>query len=87
MKVIAEKISSTQVQLAEELINIELFPGMTGYVMRIGTHMLDTDTKAIVTCLRENTDVFAFSSTALTWADTEIAMHSLDMDTTAKPVK
>lgn len=49
--------------------------------------MLDTDAKTIVAWLRDNAYVFAFNSTDLKGVDTKIAMHSLNVDLTAKPVK
>lgn len=61
-----ENTSSVQVQLVEELMSIKLFLGKTGYITKISTQMLDTDPKAIMACLKNKADVFAFSSTDLT---------------------
>lgn len=68
-------------------MSIELFSGKIGYITKIGTKMLDTDAKAIMACLRDNADVFAFSSTDLIEVDTQVAMHYLNVDLTAKLVK
>lgn len=55
--------------------------------MKTSTQLLDVDFIAIITCLRNNADVFAFSSADLTLVDTNIVMHSLNVDPAARPIK
>lgn len=84
---ITERNSSAQMQPVEKLMNIELFLGKTGFVLKIGTQMLDAYVKAFIACMRNNTDVFTFSSIDLIDVDASIVMHSLNIDPTARPFK
>lgn len=49
--------------------------------------MLDIIAKAVIECLRKNADVFAFLSVDLTGVDPDVALHSLNIDPTVRPIK
>lgn len=46
-----EEDSQKQIQPAEDLMQVELFPGKTGFTTRIDTQMPDAIVKEIIECL------------------------------------
>lgn len=82
-----EEESQKQIQPAENLMQVELFPGKTGFTTRIGTQMPDVIVQALITCLRKNADVFAFPSADLVGVDPDVALHYLNVDPAAKFIK
>lgn len=82
-----EEDTSLQMQPAEELLSIELFKGKSGFTTRIGTQMPDAISKQVIECLRKNSDVFAFSTSDLVGVEPSVALHCLNIDPKAKPVK
>lgn len=76
-----------QMQPVEDLISVELLEGKIRFTTKIRTQITDVKSKSIINCLRKNADVFAFSSFDLTGVDTEVALHSLNIDPAVKPIK
>ncbi|KAL0462126.1 UNVERIFIED_CONTAM: hypothetical protein Slati_0100200 [Sesamum latifolium] len=53
-----ERGTSSKVQLAKELLNIELVSGDPEKTTRIGSQMDDATRKEVVQCLQRNADIF-----------------------------
>lgn len=74
-------------RLVEELTPIKLFTDKQGYVTFVKTQMSMEEAEEIIICLRKNADVFAFTTDDLIGLDPEIALHYLNIDPLARPIK
>ncbi|KAL0454820.1 UNVERIFIED_CONTAM: Pro-Pol polyprotein [Sesamum latifolium] len=83
----ADRGTPPKVQQAEELLNIELIPGDSEKVTRIGSQMDEAIQKEIIQCLRRNTDIFAWTPQDLKGIDPEVITHYLNIDPRIKLVK
>ncbi|KAL0282866.1 UNVERIFIED_CONTAM: Transposon Ty3-G Gag-Pol polyprotein [Sesamum angustifolium] len=76
-----------KVQLAEELLNIELIPKDLEKTTRIGSQMENTILEKIVQCLCRNMDIFAWTPQDLEGIDSNVITHYLNVDPGVKPAK
>lgn len=81
-----EEEATPQMQPVEELLSVELFPNRIGFITHIGTQMHDFVTKQLIDYLRQNADIFAFSSADPVGIEPEITL-CLNVDPKAKPEK
>ena len=71
----------------EALKEVQLIEGNSEKVTRIGTKMSTEVEMKLITCLRDNHDVFAWSTYDLKGIDPRIAVHRLNMDPTVKHIR
>ncbi|KAK4382984.1 hypothetical protein Sango_2820400 [Sesamum angolense] len=71
----------------EELLSIQLISRESDTLTRIGSQLSPTLVGRLTTLLRENTDVFAWSTPDLVGINPNIAVHSLNLDPIFPPVK
>ncbi|KAL0394309.1 UNVERIFIED_CONTAM: hypothetical protein Slati_4397100 [Sesamum latifolium] len=83
----ARRGTPPKVQLAEELLNIELIPRDPGKTTRIGSQMSDAIRKEVIQCLQCNIDIFAWTPQYLEGIDPNVITHHLNIDPHVKPVK
>ncbi|KAL0355347.1 UNVERIFIED_CONTAM: hypothetical protein Sradi_3981600 [Sesamum radiatum] len=76
-----------KVQPTEELLNIELIPGVVGKTTRIGSRMNDATQKEMIQCIQRNIDVFAWTPKDLEGIDPKVITHHLNINPHVKPVK
>ncbi|KAL0411875.1 UNVERIFIED_CONTAM: hypothetical protein Slati_3777200 [Sesamum latifolium] len=87
-----DKISETtetpaKVQLAEELLNIQIIPGDLDKTTRIGSHLGEEAKKEITLCLQRNAYIFAWTPQDLEGIDPQVITHHLNIDPNYKPIK
>ncbi|KAL0400277.1 UNVERIFIED_CONTAM: hypothetical protein Sradi_2371000 [Sesamum radiatum] len=82
-----ETETPAKVQLAEELLNIEIIPGNLDKTTRIGSHLGKYAKKEITLCLQRNADIFAWTPQDLEGIDHQVITHHLNIDPSYKPVK
>ncbi|KAL0430394.1 UNVERIFIED_CONTAM: Transposon Ty3-G Gag-Pol polyprotein [Sesamum radiatum] len=71
----------------EELLNIELVPGDSEKITRIGSQIDEILREEVIKCLKRNMDVFAWTPQDLEGINPEVISHHLNIDTRVKPVK
>ncbi|KAL0463113.1 UNVERIFIED_CONTAM: Pro-Pol polyprotein [Sesamum latifolium] len=82
-----ETETPAKVQLAEELLNIEIIPGNPDKTTRIGSHLGEEAKKEITLCLQRNADIFEWTLQDLEGIDPQVITHHLNIDPNCKPVK
>ncbi|KAL0462968.1 UNVERIFIED_CONTAM: Pro-Pol polyprotein [Sesamum latifolium] len=75
------------VQPVEELLTVELIPGDSGKVTKIGSKMKEDVRDQVVNCLPKNKDIFTWTPQDLEGIDPGAITHHLNLDPTIKPVK
>ncbi|KAK4391570.1 hypothetical protein Sango_1934800 [Sesamum angolense] len=76
-----------KVQLAEELLNVELVPGDLEKVTRIGSQMENTVRNEIIQYLCRNIDIFAWTPQDWEGLDANLITHHLNINPSVKSVK
>lgn len=71
----------------EELRSVEIDPRYPGQMVRIGSHLEEEPASALLEFLRRNQDVFTWKPSDLTGVSPKVAIHSLNINQNAKPVK
>ncbi|KAK4400599.1 hypothetical protein Sango_1166000 [Sesamum angolense] len=82
-----DKETPATVQPVEELLTIELTPGDSGKVTKIGSKMIEDVRNQVVNCLMRNKDIFAWTPQDLEGIDPGAIMHHLNLDPSIRPVK
>ncbi|KAL0454017.1 UNVERIFIED_CONTAM: hypothetical protein Slati_0740900 [Sesamum latifolium] len=75
------------VQPVEELLTIELIPGDSKKVTKIGSKMRDDVREKVVNCLRRNKDIFSWIPQDLEGINPSVITHHLNLDPSVKLVK
>ncbi|KAL0456264.1 UNVERIFIED_CONTAM: hypothetical protein Slati_0965600 [Sesamum latifolium] len=75
------------VQPVEELLTVELIPGDPDKVTKIGSKMKECVRDQVVSCLRKNKDIFAWTPQVLEGIDPAVITHHLNLNPTIRPVK
>ncbi|XP_012834007.1 PREDICTED: uncharacterized protein LOC105954870 [Erythranthe guttata] len=78
---------SIKLAAVEELKLIELTPGDTSKLIRIGSDLDPTTERQLINFLRHNGDVFAWKAQDLSGIPPQVALHRLNVDKRLKPVK
>ncbi|KAL0355715.1 UNVERIFIED_CONTAM: Pro-Pol polyprotein [Sesamum radiatum] len=78
---------SPKVQPAKELLNIELVPGDSEKITRIGSQIDEILREEVIKCLKRNMDVFAWTPQDLEGINPEVISHHLNIDPRVKLVK
>ncbi|KAL0447930.1 UNVERIFIED_CONTAM: hypothetical protein Slati_1920900 [Sesamum latifolium] len=68
------------VQPVEELLTVELTPGDSKNVTKIGSKMTEDVRDQVVNCLRKNKDIFAWTPQDLEGIDPGVITHHLNLD-------
>ena len=79
----ADEIGWKPEEDAEEII---LDPQQPEKTARIGSRLSPTEKEELITFLRKNRDIFAWSPSDMLGIDPEVACHKLHVDPAAKPV-
>ncbi|KAK4397397.1 hypothetical protein Sango_1576300 [Sesamum angolense] len=76
-----------KVQADEELLAIKLVPRYRDKTTRIGSQMEDTNWEKVISCLRQNINIFTWTHEDLEGIDPGIITHYLNIDSTVQLVK
>ncbi|KAL0433793.1 UNVERIFIED_CONTAM: Pro-Pol polyprotein [Sesamum latifolium] len=75
------------VQPVEELLIVELIPGDPDKITKIGFKMKEDVREQVISCLRKDKDIFAWTPQDLEGIDPGIITHHLNLDPTIRPIK
>ncbi|KAL8498323.1 hypothetical protein ACS0TY_021589 [Phlomoides rotata] len=80
-----DKVSKMQVE--EAMMTIGFYPDRVGFTTQIGSQVEPPVAVEVIEVLRRNVDIFAFTPSDMIRIQPDVAMHHLNADPKAKPVK
>ncbi|KAL0415826.1 UNVERIFIED_CONTAM: hypothetical protein Slati_3414500 [Sesamum latifolium] len=75
------------VQLVEELLTVELIPGNPDKITKIRSKMKEDVREQVISCLRKNKDIFAWTPQDLERIDPGVITHHLNLDPTVRLIE